>query len=36
MKDLQNVANALRRLTLDRDRYPEGKYRLLDYFRAAV
>lgn len=36
LRDVQNMSSILRRIMTDRARYPEGRYRMLDYFRAAV
>jgi hypothetical protein len=36
LRDLQQVSTVLRRISVDKQRYPEGRHRMLDYFRVAV
>ncbi|KPI88206.1 hypothetical protein ABL78_2710 [Leptomonas seymouri] len=36
LRDLQQVPTVLRRISVDKQRYPEGRHRMLDYFRVAV
>lgn len=36
LRDLQQVSTVLRRISADKQRYPEGRHRMLDYFRVAV
>lgn len=36
IREAGDISTLLRRLTLDRERFPEGRHRRLDYFRSAV
>ncbi|KPA79869.1 hypothetical protein ABB37_04944 [Leptomonas pyrrhocoris] len=36
LRDMQQVPTVLRRISVDKQRYPEGRHRMLDYFRVAV